>query len=325
MRSRLRVLRNLLKNSNNEFRPSRYRDIFSEVRRLILHGTLDGSLKALNENQKEEEIAKMAYIAGHPETETEIAAIENHPLLLGALSAIGWEKPELFGAFRSAFANYKEESPSITRAILCNGDIACKENGWRIRMGVGENGLGSLWRNVLFVNRENFRIVSVLPLFLERYAAGVAAGAGHVAALQDMVRSYSPDGFGLKDYIIKYPSVLEKARYGKFYDDADMGWIAIYTEKKPGRNWSVVNLAIMEAYGDGDGRMRLSLGEYWDFLRIEGTDLIIDATKPDAVHLYKYILHDEKELIESYPIPAKGTVSVAAYVVKEILPQIQSR
>jgi hypothetical protein len=325
MRSRLRVLRNLLKNSNNEFRPSRYRDIFREVGALILHGTLDSSLKALNENQKEEEIGKMAYIAECPEAETEIAAIENHPLLLGALSAIGWRKPELFGAFRSAFGNYREESALLTRAILCNGDITCKENGWRIRMGVGENGLDSLWRNVLFVNRDNFRIITVLPVFLERYAAAVAAGAGHLEVLQDMIGAYRPDGFGLKDYIIKYPSILEKARYGKFYDDEDMGWIAIYTEKKPGRNWSVVNLAIIEAYGAGDGRMRLNLGEYWDLLCIEGTDLIIDATKPDAVYLYRYISTDQKELIDSYPIPAKGTADVAAYVVKEILPQIQSR
>ncbi len=87
----------------------------------------------------------------------------------------------------------------------------------------------------------------------------------------------------------------------------------------------MVNLAIIEAYGAGDVRMRLNLGEYWDLLCIEGTDLIIDATKPDAVYLYRYISTDQKELIDSYPIPAKGTADVAAYVVKEILPQIQSR
>lgn len=324
MQRRLRIARNLLKNSHNQLRPERYRAIFREVGELILHGTLNESRTALNENQKKEEIAKTAYISQNPQAEKAIAAIENHPLLLGALSAIGWTKPELFDTFRLAFTDYPGHSPLLTRAILCHGDIASMENWWRYRIGVGKNGGENLWRAVLFVNKDNSKIKDVLPAFLSDYAAKAQAGQRHADILKAIISEYNPDHLGHISYIIRYSSILSKSEYGKFYIDDEMGWVALYTRLKPGRHAAIMHLAVMQACEKAGLGSRLNLGEYLDNIQVDDSDTFIDATKRDAVHVLTRQPDGTMTETARYPLPPYGTVDIAHYIASKIIPQILS-
>lgn len=322
MRSRMRVVRNLLKNSPNQLRPERYRAIFREVGEFILRGTINESRTALNENQKKEEIAKAEYISQNPEAEKAIAAIENHPLLLGALSAIGWTKPELFGTFRDAFTDHPAHSSLLTRAILCHGDIASMENWWRYRIGVGKNGGENLWRAVLFVNKDNSKIKDVLPAFLADYAAKAQGGKEHTEILKAIISEYNPDHFGHISYIIRYSSILSKSEYGKFYFNDEMGWIALYTRFKPGRHSAIMHLAVMQACEKAGLGSRLSLGEYLDNIQVDDSDTFIDATKRDAVLVLTRQPDGSMAETGRYPLPPYGTVDTAQYIAANIIPQI---
>ena len=324
MINRMRVVRNLLKNSPNQLRPERYRAIFREVGEFILRGTLNESRTALNENQKKEEIAKAEYISQNPEAEKSIAAIENHPLLLGALSAIGWTKPELFDTFRDAFTDYPAHSPLLTRAILCHGDIASMENWWRYRIGVGRNGGENLWRAVLFVNKDNSKIKDVLPSFLADYAAKAQDGQEHTEILKAIISEYNPDHFGHISYIIRYSSILTKSEYGKFYIDDEMGWTALYTRFKPGRHSAIMHLAVMQACEETGLSSRLSLGEYLENIQVDESDTFIDATKKDAVRLLTRQHDGSITETARYPLPPYGSTDMAQYIAANIIPQILS-
>lgn len=324
MRRRLRVLRNLLKKSNNELRTERMPEIFREVGELILNGTLSTNRKALNDNQKNEEIAKLDYIGTNPDRESAIAAIENHTLLLGSLSALGWERPELFDIFRTAFKRYSAESAMLSRAMLTHGDFMCKENSWRRRIGGGVPGLVSLWRDTFFVTNDNKHIADVLPRFLDAYDAASRNGKSRDEILNDMIDAYLPTHHDLRYYVIKYPTMLEHAQYGKFFEDDSswqMGWIALKTAKKPGYNWSVINLAIMDSWKPNAGQASLRLGNYRGFLQLGESDRYLDCTKPGIIYLY-HRESDNTYTLEKSIATTTDDVDIADYIVTHLLPTL---
>lgn len=321
---RMRVLRNLLKKSNNELRTERMPEIFREVGTLILHGTLSTNRKALNDNQKNEEIRKSDYIAANPASEKAIAAIENHTLLLGSLGAIGWTQPGLFDTFRTAFKRYSAESAMLSRAMLTHGDFMCKENSWRRRIGGGEPGLVSLWRDTFFVTNDNKRIADVLPLFLNAYDAASRNGKNRDEILNDMIDAYAPAHHDLRYYVVKYPTLLAHACYGKFFKDDSswqMGWIALKTAQKPGQNWSVIHLAIMDSWKPKAGQVSLKLGNYRDFLQLGESNQYLDCTQPVVVNLYQRESDNTYTLVNSIATTA-ADVDIVNYIVTHILPTL---
>lgn len=324
MRRRLRVLRNLLKKSNNELRTERMPEIFREVGELISNGTLSTNRKALNDNQKNEEIAKLDYIGTNPDRESAIAAIENHTLLLGSLSALGWERPELFDIFRTAFKRYSAESAMLSRAMLTHGDFMCKENSWRRRIGGGEPGLVSLWRDTFFVTNDNKRIADVLPSFLDAYDAASRNGKNRDEILSDMIGSYLPTHHDLRYYVVKYPTILRHACYGKFFKDDStwqMGWIALKTAHKPGHNWSVIHLAIMDSWKPKAGQASLRLGNYRDFLKLGESNQYLDCTQPGVVNFYQRESDNTYTPVNSIATTA-ADVDIVDYIVTHILPTL---
>lgn len=324
MRRRLRVLRNLLKKSNNELRTERMPEIFREVGELISNGTLSTNRKALNDNQKNEEIAKLDYIGANPDRESAIAAIENHTLLLGSLSALGWERPELFDIFRTAFKRYSAESAMLSRAMLTHGDFMCKENSWRRRIGGGEPGLVSLWRDTFFVTNDNKGIANVLPLFLTAYDTASRNGKNRDEILSDMIGSYLPTHHDLRYYVVKYPTILRHACYGKFFKDDStwqMGWIALKTAHKPGHNWSVIHLAIMDSWKPKAGQASLRLGNYRDFLQLGESNQYLDCTQPGVVNFYQHESDNTYTPVNSIATTA-ADVDIVDYIVTHILPTL---
>lgn len=324
MRRRLRVLRNLLKKSNNELRTERMPEIFREVGELISNGTLSTNRKALNDNQKNEEIAKLDYIGTNPDRESAIAAIENHTLLLGSLSALGWERPELFDIFRTAFKRYSAESAMLSRAMLTHGDFMCKENSWRRRIGGGEPGLVSLWRDTFFVTNDNKRIADVLPSFLDAYDAASRNGRNRNEILSDMIGSYLPTHHDLRYYVVKYPTILRHACYGKFFKDDStwqMGWIALKTAHKPGHNWSVIHLAIMDSWKPKAGQASLRLGNYRDFLQLGESNQYLDCTQPGVVNFYQHENDNTYTPVNSIATTA-ADVDIVDYIVTHTLPTL---
>lgn len=324
MRRRLRVLRNLLKKSNNELRTDRMPEIFREVGELILNGTLSTNRKALNDNQKNEEIAKLDYIGTDPDRESAIAAIENHTLLLGSLSALGWERSELFDIFRTAFKRYSAESAMLSRAMLTLGDFMCKENSWRRRIGGGEPGLVSLWRDTFFVTNDNKRIADVLPSFLDAYDAASRNGKNRNEILNDMIDAYLPTHHDLRYYVVKYPTILRHACYGKFFKDDStwqMGWIALKTAHKPGHNWSVIHLAIIDSWKPKAGQASLRLGNYRDFLQLGESNQYLDCTQPGVVNFYQRESDNTYTPVNSIATTA-ADVDMVDYIVTHILPTL---
>lgn len=329
IRRRLRILRNLLKNSDNELRAIRMKVIFKEVDDLILKGQLSPNRNGFNDLQINEELAKLEYINNDPILEESIASIENHTLLLGSLRTIGWEKLELFDSFREAFVNFSMDSCLLTRAILTCGDFSYQEDSTysRLRIGVGSKGTKALWREIF--RTSSSRVSEVFQKFLNEYLLQRENGASHLNILENMIKNYPPISFkdtgyiGYIGYIVKYPQIMEYSQFGKFILDKsqyEMGLMALKSELRPGHFWSIINLAIIENWHPSGDQKQLRLDKNGDFLYVEGCDFYLNCT---IEKIEKYKLTSEG----IYQLISKDSVKhingdVVQYVLNEVLPKL---
>lgn len=324
IRRRLRILRNLLKNSENELRATRMPVIFSEVESLILYGDLSTGKNGFNDVQLNEELEKLEYVKNEPILEDSIAFIENHELLLGSLRTIGWKKPELFESFSEAFAEYSINSCLLTRAILTCGDFSYEEDSTysRQRIGVGPKGSKALWREIF--RTKDSRISKVLQDFLENYLSQKEKGESHLNILENMIKKYSPISFSdINYYIVKYPEILSHSQFGKFILDKGpykMGLMALNSKLRPGHFWSTINLAIYHNWHPDENQKKLQLGNNGDFLYVEDCDFYLNCT---TEKIEKYQLNSDG----SYGLISQDSVKhidrdVVRYVLTDVLPNL---
>lgn len=208
---RLRVLRNLIWNSSSgEIRgDSDYmKDQLTEVEELMLTGTIRTDLKhGFNGFQEEEEIDKMARKAKMSLTDLEMMyKYEDHPLIYGYVSGLGYDNLYLTDTFYSVFNtgnNYKD----IHLALISMGDYRQHDNS-RYYMA---NSNRSTWTQLLHKsrNRNNFeRSMSVLIDLLKE----VQSGKTITDIRNTFIKNQESQGkYTWRYYFAKYPDMLRGA------------------------------------------------------------------------------------------------------------------
>lgn len=133
-RRRIRVINNLLQNSEDEVADRRDRNripaILDETEAIILTGEIDNSIENhFNVAQTKEEEEKAAFLKDNPDKAEQLYALEDNDMLYGQVSILGLDNIELGKRFESLF---KCSWDKIDCALMAIGDYGQRErNGWR--------------------------------------------------------------------------------------------------------------------------------------------------------------------------------------------------
>ena len=268
---RLRMLRNLIWNSTSgEIRGDAdyMHSLLSEVETLILKGTIDKKLQhGFNALQEDEEIEKPHNI--RPENVEVLCRFEDHPLIYGFASGLGYGNLGLADTFISLFSN-NPDLVKIHRALLAVGDYR-QNASTRYYMG---NANLSTWSQLLHRSRfrRNFdeKTMCVLRELLERVKSGNTLDEIISGYLDEKVR----DGrYDWKYYFVKYPDMLKGAE-GEVEWDNSNDYICTTLNKHQfnGRHWNpflnVIYNSLAEDLKNKYRRYILNLMDYGNDLEI---------------------------------------------------------
>lgn len=144
MHERIRIINNLILNSNDEMNDSENRaggnrlpGILEQTKSIIINGEiLDNISNNFNSTQLEEEIAKLIWRQSHQTEVNSLNMLEDHELLNGQVSVIGLENSDLFYKFIELFRCTKDK---ISCALLTFGDYSRVEKNWRYTFGTDDS------------------------------------------------------------------------------------------------------------------------------------------------------------------------------------------
>ena len=218
---RLRIVNNLIQNSEDEISDSEHRTsgnrmpaILRQVRTLVVTGEIDLSIeKSLNTTQLEEETAKIEWLGEHPELAEELFELEDHELLQGQIGVIGLDQPTLFKRFASLF---KCDWNLIDCALMSVGFYAQKEKGWRHQCGTSSRRNVKAWRNLFHKSsstgfEETKSILSEILMLTDNFTDEV---------LQNVIDNFIAESeakseFTVRYYYVKYDH-FRPGSYGKY-------------------------------------------------------------------------------------------------------------
>lgn len=269
---RLRVLRNLIWNSNSgEIRGDAdfMKDLLNEVSTLILTGNINKELRhRFNGFQEEEEVEKQNKKKDMSIDElNNLYMFEDHPLIYGYVSGLRYENLNLVETFYSVFekANYN----MIHQAMISIDDYRQKDYN-RYYMG---NSNRSTWTQLLHKsrNRDNFeKTMNVLCDLLNRVKNG--------KSIESIIQSYISkqeieNKFQWRYYFAKYPEMLRGAD-GEltWHDNNNYVCVALNKHQFNGQHWNpylnVIFNRLSEKLSEKYKEPVLSLGNYGEKLGI---------------------------------------------------------
>lgn len=267
---RLRTLRNLIWNSNSgEIRGDAdyMKDMLCEVKDLMLAGVINKELShKFNGIQIDEEIEKK-----EKKQEIDIEKLhkfEDHPLIYGYASGLGYDNLGLVDTFVSLFDS-TPEFVKIHRAMLAI-DNYMQTDSSRYYMG---NQNRSTWSQLLHKsrNRNNFeKTMAVLRMLLQRIKNG--------ESLDIIINKYLSEKeeeqtFDWRYYFVKYPDMLRGADGELTWDDSnDYICTTLNKHQFNGQHWNpflnVIYQNLSDKLRDKDGNEIIRLENYGDDLNI---------------------------------------------------------
>ena len=271
--NRLRILRNLIWNSNSgEIRgDSDYmKDLLTEVEELMLKGIIKTDLThGFNRFQEEEEMDKMYRKEEMSLEELErMHKYEDHPLIYGYVSGLGYEHLYLTDTFYEVFSdNYSYQN--IHLALISIDDYRqCDSSRYYMA-----NSNRSTWTQLLHKsrNRNNFeQSMSVLIKLLEMVQNG--------KSITDIRRSFIEEQeqkrkYTWRYYFAKYPDMLRGAE-GELVWDNSCNYICTTLNKHQfnGQHWnSFLNVIYQEIEKELEDRYKkeiLDIDNYGGNLRL---------------------------------------------------------
>lgn len=149
---RLRIVNNLIQNSEDEISDSELRTsgnrmpaILKQVDAIIKTGTINDTIeKNLNLGQLAEEAFKITWVENNPDKAEALFELEDHDLLQGQISIVGLDHHDYFLRFQSLFSCKWD---LIDCALMSIGNYGQREkNGWRYQLGSKKN--MKAWRNL---------------------------------------------------------------------------------------------------------------------------------------------------------------------------------
>lgn len=286
---RLRTLRNLIWNSNSgEIRGDAdyMKDLLCEVKDLMLAGVINKELShKFNGIQIDEEIEKK-----EKKQEIDIENLhkfEDHPLIYGYASGLGYDNLGLVDTFVSLFDS-TPEFVKIHRAMLAI-DNYMQTDSSRYYMG---NHNRSTWSQLLHKsrNRNNFeKTMAVLRMLLQRIKNG--------ESLDIIINKYLSEKeeeqtFDWRYYFVKYPDMLRGADGELTWDDSnDYICTTLNKHQFNGQHWNpflnVIYQNLSDKLRDKDGNEIIRLENYGDDLNILKPIASIGATGTGFIYYYQ--------------------------------------
>lgn len=220
---RLRIINNLIQNSEDEISDSELRTsgnrmptILKQVEAIMKTGISDDSIdKNLNPNQLMEEALKIIWINNYPDMADLLYELEDHDLLQGQISIVGLEHPEYYLRFQSLFSCNWD---LVDCALMSIGNYGQREkNGWRYQLGSRRN--MKAWRN-LFHKSGNEGFERTKDILLELLSRSDLFTDD---ILSSIINAYisnceNNNNYEWRYYYIKY-DLFRPGSYGKYYWD----------------------------------------------------------------------------------------------------------
>ena len=286
---RLRTLRNLIWNSNSgEIRGDAdyMKDLLCEVKDLMLAGVINKELShKFNGIQIDEEIEKK-----EKKQEIDIENLhkfEDHPLIYGYASGLGYDNLGLVDTFVSLFDS-TPEFVKIHRAMLAIDNYMQTDSN-RYYMG---NHNRSTWSQLLHKsrNRNNFeKTMAVLRMLLQRIKNG--------ESLDIIINKYLSEKeeeqtFDWRYYFVKYPDMLRGADGELTWDDSnDYICTTLNKHQFNGQHWNpflnVIYQNLSDKLRDKDGNEIIRLENYGDDLNILKPIASIGATGTGFIYYHQ--------------------------------------
>lgn len=288
--NRLRILRNLIWNSNSgEIRgDAEYmKDLLCEVKNLMLTGNIIKELThKFNGIQTDEEIEKREKVQ---EIDKEaLHRFEDHPLIYGYASGLGYTHLDLVDTFLSLFSG-NPDFIKIHRAMLAIGDYTQTDSS-RYYMG---NHNRATWSQLLHKsrNRSNFEenTMSVLRELLQRIKNGESLDSIIDKYLSEKDEAQTYDW---RYYFVKYPNMLRGAD-GELAWDESNDYICTTLNKHQfnGQHWNpflnVIYQSLSDKLLDKDGKKMIGLGNYGENLNILNPISSLEATGNGFIYYHQ--------------------------------------
>lgn len=217
---RIRIINNLIRNSNDEISNNESRDggnripnEMLQIEHIMLNGTVDFEIGSnFNVNQLNEEAQKIDWLNTNEDKAEALFRLEDHNLLHGQIGIVGLENPELFSRFESLF---KCDYDNIDCALMSIDFYGQQEpNRWRYQLGSGSN--DSSWDTLFHKSKnsnysETKKALNILLSSNDTFTDNYLIGLKNLYIKNCEQNSIFPFAY----YYIKYNEFRPK-KYGKY-------------------------------------------------------------------------------------------------------------
>ena len=270
---RIRIVRNLITNSQFEIRETRLNALLNDVKNTCTGGVILTKTGGFNESQKTEEIEKIEWRLNNPDLINDLNKLEDQQLLQGSVSIIGLSEVVKFkqrvDTFISLFDNVDISYDQIKRALLSIGDYS-QLASWRFLFG---SNYDASWRELFTpsVQKKGFENTqSILVQLLDNLNEDFKVAIDQIIDIYLMDESQSKDW---RYYFVKY-SLMRSGNSGVYYwynDDAHIKsnpyevYMMNTAQSLNGKHW---NPFLFTLKHDQEFSESLSIDDYYSPLRL---------------------------------------------------------
>lgn len=245
-RRRIRVIRNLVDNSEDEISDSESRSggnrmpaILKQVDSIITNGIICEDIDInFNAFQLSEEKEKLEWTKEHPELAESLYNLEDYYLLHGQIGIVGLDHPEFFDRFITLFDNCNRDK--IDCALMASGCYIQRDRrGSRYQSGSG-GGYNEPWNNLFHKSGGDWyentqetvqKLLSESQPFTDEMLDAI--GQEYISKCENNSL------YDWRYYYLKY-SEFRPQRYGKYiwenYDEEPYCMVALWTQNKMSEN-----------------------------------------------------------------------------------------
>lgn len=234
---RIRMINNLIANSEYEIRAERMAEILEQTKYIIMNGKITDEISlSFNEHQLKEEIWKRDFLKKCSLEEQEIVfALEDYELLHGQISVllnnedVSLERLKIARRFISLF---KCDRDKINCALMACGDFSQRISWWQVQFGSSCCYNDSAWKTLFHrPGHDDFeKTRRSLYALLEKYEE---FDDDKLQKISDDYLNECKNNkvFPLEYYYIKYNSFREVSEKGKFRGYGNYVWTVLKKER----------------------------------------------------------------------------------------------